>query len=154
MTKSRPTWERLPSKSVFYYRSPNQGNSYVMSFLYTFEGKSSEETFFAYCFPYTYTDLQRYLYRLERKRLPFFTRTLLTRTVQFRRLDLLTITAPDTSGAVLNPKRIVVSRPAAAAAAVAAAAARAAAAAACCCCCCCLLLLLLLLLLLPLLLRQ
>ena len=24
-----------------------------MSFVYTFEGKASEETFFAYCFPYT-----------------------------------------------------------------------------------------------------
>jgi hypothetical protein len=29
------------------------GNSYIMSFVYTFEGKASEETFFAYCFPYT-----------------------------------------------------------------------------------------------------
>ena len=37
MSKSNPNWERLPSKSVFYYRAPAHNNSYVMSFLYAFE---------------------------------------------------------------------------------------------------------------------
>ena len=93
-TTAQPKWERMPSKSVFYYRSPAHGQSYIMSFVYVFEQAASEH-FFAYCFPYTYTDLQRYLYRLERRALPFVQRVEIARTLQHRRLDLLTITAPD-----------------------------------------------------------
>lgn len=37
--------------------------AYVMSFLFQFAGASDAPYYFAYSFPYTYTDLQRYLYR-------------------------------------------------------------------------------------------
>ncbi|CAN0073672.1 unnamed protein product, partial [Scytosiphon promiscuus] len=65
-SRRRPQWIRIPSSQVFYYRSPKgPGNrmAYVMSFLYRFDGDKDGPYYFAYAFPYTYTDLQRYLYR-------------------------------------------------------------------------------------------
>eukprot|EP00297_Palpitomonas_bilix_P006051 CAMPEP_0113883720 /NCGR_PEP_ID=MMETSP0780_2-20120614/9779_1 /TAXON_ID=652834 /ORGANISM="Palpitomonas bilix" /LENGTH=423 /DNA_ID=CAMNT_0000871101 /DNA_START=74 /DNA_END=1345 /DNA_ORIENTATION=+ /assembly_acc=CAM_ASM_000599 len=89
-SESRQKWERIPSKSVFYYRSPRHKMNYVMSFLFQFD-QADEIYSFAYCYPYSYSDLQRYLLALEMRQMSFFSRDLLTRTVQGRRLDLLTI---------------------------------------------------------------
>ncbi|CBJ33673.1 ATP/GTP binding protein-like 4 [Ectocarpus siliculosus] len=174
-SRGRPHWNRIPSSQVLYYRSPKgPGNrmAYVMSFLFKFDVAAAAPYFFAYAFPYTYTDLQRYLYRdpyfvswngtrirvfqlgiaahevllsfipgshardnasatkqfhlctytgrfiwcsyccaapfdvsslfpdnmmasLERLKLPFLQREALCRTLQQRRVDLLTITAPE-----------------------------------------------------------
>ena len=93
-TSFSPKWERLPSKGVYYYRCPAHGHSYIMSFVYVFE-RSDAEYYFSYCFPYTYTELQRYLYRIERRQLPYVQREQVARTLQHRRLDMLTITNPD-----------------------------------------------------------
>eukprot|EP00904_Undaria_pinnatifida_P004320 jgi/Undpi1/1388/HiC_scaffold_11.g04780.m1 len=97
-SRRRPQWNRIPSTQVLYYRSPKgPGNrmAYVMSFLFQFDGVKDAPYYFAYSFPYTYTDLQRYLYSLERQEMPFFRREILSRTLQQRRVELLTITAPD-----------------------------------------------------------
>eukprot|EP00903_Cladosiphon_okamuranus_P010151 g9612.t1 len=97
-SKRRPQWDRIPSSQVLYYRSPKgpgERMAYVMSFLFQFHGATDAPYYFAYSFPYTYTDLQRYLYSVERQGLPFLRREVLCRTLQERRVELLTITAPE-----------------------------------------------------------
>jgi murein tripeptide amidase MpaA len=93
-SSTRPTWQRVPERNVFYYRCPKHKNNYVLSFLFEFD-KEDDVYFFAYSFPYTYTDLQKYLYGLDQLNLPYYKRELLCRTVQHRRLDILTITSPN-----------------------------------------------------------
>ena len=93
---SRPKWQRIPSKTVYYYRCPDHRKNYVMSFAFCFDRADENEVYhFSYSYLYTYTRLQSYLDNIEKKHLPYFKRELLTSTVQQRRLDLLTITAPD-----------------------------------------------------------
>ncbi|XP_039259503.1 cytosolic carboxypeptidase 6-like [Styela clava] len=93
---SRPKWQRIPSKNVFYYRCPDHRKNYVMSFAFCFDKADDCEVYhFSYSFPYTYTRLQTYLDKLERKCLPFVKRELLTLTVQQRRLDMITVTSPE-----------------------------------------------------------
>ncbi|XP_078574073.1 cytosolic carboxypeptidase 6-like isoform X2 [Branchiostoma floridae x Branchiostoma japonicum] len=91
---SRPRWQRVPPKNVYYYRCPDHRKNYVMSFAFCFD-REDDVYQFAYCFPYTYTRLQSYLEAIEKKNLDYFNRELLCLTVQQRRLDLLTITAPE-----------------------------------------------------------
>ena len=89
----RPYWERMPEGCVYYYRSARHNKQYVLSFPFCFE-RADEVYYFAYCFPYTYSYLQRFLQTLDAKGLPHLRRECLTRTVQERRLDLLTISSP------------------------------------------------------------
>ncbi|XP_062250790.1 cytosolic carboxypeptidase 6 [Platichthys flesus] len=94
---SRPKWQRLPAKNVYYYRCPDHRRNYVMSFAFCFD-REDDVYQFAYCYPYTYSRLQHYLASLERRNLPYLQREQLGLSVQQRRLDLLTITnseAPD-----------------------------------------------------------
>ncbi|XP_054905031.1 cytosolic carboxypeptidase 6 isoform X2 [Poeciliopsis prolifica] len=88
---SRPKWQRLPPKNVYYYRCPDHRRNYVMSFAFCFD-REDDVYQFAYCYPYTYTRLQHYLASLERRNLPYLQREQLGLSVQQRRLDLLTIT--------------------------------------------------------------
>uniref|UniRef100_A0A1A8S2D1 Cytosolic carboxypeptidase 6 n=2 Tax=Nothobranchius TaxID=28779 RepID=A0A1A8S2D1_9TELE len=88
---SRPKWQRLPPKNVYYYRCPDHRRNYVMSFAFCFD-RENDVYQFAYCYPYTYTRLQHYLASLERRNLPYLQREQLGLSVQQRRLDLLTIT--------------------------------------------------------------
>ena len=92
-TSTRPHWERLPPKSVYYYRSPRHDRQYVLSFPFCFE-RADETYFFAYCFPYTFSYLQRFLYALENRGMPYFRRETLCRTLQERKCDLLAISSP------------------------------------------------------------
>uniref|UniRef100_A0A674DD35 BEN domain containing 5 n=1 Tax=Salmo trutta TaxID=8032 RepID=A0A674DD35_SALTR len=93
---SRPKWQRLPTKNVYYYRCPDHRRNYVMSFAFCFD-REEDVYQFAYCYPYTYTRLQHYLESLERRNLDYLQREQLGLSVQQRRLDLLTITSPDIS---------------------------------------------------------
>ncbi|XP_026709155.1 cytosolic carboxypeptidase 6-like isoform X5 [Athene cunicularia] len=89
---SRPKWQRIPSKNVYYYRCPDHRKNYVMSFAFCFDRE--DDTYqFAYCYPYTYTRLQHYLDNLQRRNMDYFCRELLGLSVK-RQLDLLTITSP------------------------------------------------------------
>jgi hypothetical protein len=92
-SSGRPYWERMPTTSVYYYRSPRHDRQYVVSFPFCFE-RAEETYYFAYCFPYTYSYLQRFLAAIEGKNFPFLVRECLTRSLQERRLDLLTISSP------------------------------------------------------------
>uniref|UniRef100_A0A8C3CLB7 BEN domain-containing protein 5 n=1 Tax=Cairina moschata TaxID=8855 RepID=A0A8C3CLB7_CAIMO len=90
---SRPKWQRIPSKNVYYYHCPDHRKNYVMSFAFCFDRE--DDTYqFAYCYPYTYTRLQHYLDNLQRRNMDYFCRELLGLSVQRRQLDLLTITSP------------------------------------------------------------
>eukprot|EP00698_Gefionella_okellyi_P002295 TRINITY_DN12107_c0_g1_i1.p1 TRINITY_DN12107_c0_g1~~TRINITY_DN12107_c0_g1_i1.p1 ORF type:complete len:435 (-),score=66.82 TRINITY_DN12107_c0_g1_i1:93-1397(-) len=92
-SSSRKDWERMPSRQVFYYRSPRHKKNYILSFLFTFD-REDDTYFFAYSYPFTYTDLQRQLHIIDTQRFPYVRRELLCRSVQNRRVDLLTITSP------------------------------------------------------------
>ncbi|KAL8172933.1 UNVERIFIED_CONTAM: Cytosolic carboxypeptidase 6 [Gekko kuhli] len=90
---SRPKWQRLPPKNVYYYRCPDHRKNYVMSFAFCFDRE--EDVFqFAYCYPYTYTRLQHYLDNLQKRDMDYFCREFLGYSVQQRQLDLLTVTNP------------------------------------------------------------
>ena len=39
---SRPQWYRIPPRSVFYYRSPDHHNNYVMSFAFAFDREEDQ----------------------------------------------------------------------------------------------------------------
>ncbi|XP_044884003.1 cytosolic carboxypeptidase 6 isoform X4 [Mauremys mutica] len=90
---SRPKWQRLPPKNVYYYRCPDHRKNYVMSFAFCFD-REDDIFQFAYCYPYTYTRLRHYLDNLQRRNMDYFYRELLGLSVQQRQLDLLTITNP------------------------------------------------------------
>ncbi|KAM4722111.1 BEN domain-containing protein 5 isoform 1-T1 [Rhinophrynus dorsalis] len=98
---SRPKWQRLPAKYVYYYRCPDHHKNYVMSFAFCFD-REDDVYQFAYCYPYTYTRLQHYLENLDRRNLDYVRRELLGLSVQQRRLDLLTITNPENKSDLEN----------------------------------------------------
>ena len=50
----RPRWQRMPSRHVFYYRSNNHNNNYVLSFAFCFD-KEDEVYQFAMCQPFSYS---------------------------------------------------------------------------------------------------
>ncbi|KAG2373756.1 hypothetical protein C9374_011845 [Naegleria lovaniensis] len=111
-SSSRNRWERIPEKQVYYYRkekgskrnSVSQQGSNLLSFVFVFDNEQDEYKF-AYCYPYSYTDLQKFLFFIECKNFPYFKRSLLCRSVQQRRCDLLTITNIKPSSS--SKKRIV-----------------------------------------------
>ena len=92
-SSGRPYWERLPPTAAYYYRSPRHDRQYVLSFPFCFE-RADETYYFAYCFPYTYSYLQRFLFALEGRALPHLVRDCLCRSLQERRLELLTVSSP------------------------------------------------------------
>ncbi|XP_065378957.1 BEN domain-containing protein 5 isoform X3 [Macaca fascicularis] len=91
---SRPKWQRLPPKNVYYYRCPDHRKNYVMSFAFCFD-REEDIYQFAYCYPYTYTRFQHYLDSLQKRNMDYFFREQLGQSVQQRQLDLLTITSPE-----------------------------------------------------------
>lgn len=90
---SRPRWQRIPAKNVFYYKSPEHNRNYVMSFAFAFD-READVYQFSYCFPYTYNKLQLYLNDIENMNLDYIKRNQLCLSVQQRNVDLLTITSP------------------------------------------------------------
>jgi hypothetical protein len=92
---TRPNWERIPEKHVYYYRNPKQkGSVYLLSFLFAFD-LPDDEYFFAYSYPYTNSMLRQFLYFISLKHLPYFSRETICKTVQNRDVELLTITSPE-----------------------------------------------------------
>uniref|UniRef100_A0A914DBA3 Uncharacterized protein n=1 Tax=Acrobeloides nanus TaxID=290746 RepID=A0A914DBA3_9BILA len=72
-------WSRIAARHIFYYRSQAHGDRFILSFVHIF--RSIDRTEFAYCIPYSYTKLQKFLMQLESRHLPFFKRNPLTETV-------------------------------------------------------------------------
>ena len=59
-----PCRQRIPSKNVFYYRSPEHSKNYVLTIAFAFD-KEKDVYHFAYCYPYSYSRLQGYLSKLD-----------------------------------------------------------------------------------------
>ncbi len=108
---SRPRWERIPSKFVFNYADPRPKGQKtpLVSFLFKFDN-DRDEYFFAFCYPYTYSMLQRFLSRVGYANLNYVKREVLCKSLMGKRVDLLTITDPevpdDTKKVVLITARI------------------------------------------------
>ena len=81
----------------------------MLSFTYVFE-HSDDVCYFAYCHPYTYSDLQLYLHGLRNdiSRSPFVKKSLLCKTIAGNNCDLLTITAPAKSENELKSRVAIV----------------------------------------------
>ena len=77
---SRPKWQRIPPKNVFYYRCPEHKKNYVMSCVFCFDVEDDVYQF-AYAFPYSYTKLQNYLQILDNRSLDYYERELLAMSV-------------------------------------------------------------------------
>ena len=72
-----------------------EASYYTLTFCYRFE-HDGDEVFFAYNYPYTYTELQAYLENIESNpsHQKIFKRNLLCRTLAGNRVDLITISQP------------------------------------------------------------
>jgi len=100
----RTTWERLRDLPTF----STQENNFSMSFKFRNLEEPDSQVYFAFTYPYTYKELQTNLAKLEKKHsqanldftalqeLPsngiYFHREMVIRSLEHRRLDLLTIT--------------------------------------------------------------
>ncbi|KAK9693031.1 Zinc carboxypeptidase [Popillia japonica] len=103
---TRPKWQRIPKRNVFYYRSPVHQNNYVLSFTFGFD-REDEIFQFALAPPYSYSRLQSFLLSLDSKGRHskcFLKREIIGSTVQKRKLDLITIGAPEN----MNEKQRVI----------------------------------------------
>ncbi|KAK3260044.1 hypothetical protein CYMTET_30984, partial [Cymbomonas tetramitiformis] len=91
------SWYREGSNLSYYQNNIKRKNShYYYTFTCTFEFPYDHDTvYIAHCYPYTYTDLQRYLRHLEDdpKRRQRFRRRVLCQTLAGNNCDLLTITS-------------------------------------------------------------
>ncbi|KAH8247677.1 hypothetical protein KR038_007953 [Drosophila bunnanda] len=91
-SSSRPKWQRLPKRQVFFYRSAMHQGHYVLSFAFIFD---KEEDVYQFClaWPYSYSRLQSYLNVIDARQGADrrFTRCVLIKSLQNRNVDLLTI---------------------------------------------------------------
>ncbi|KAK2964823.1 putative Cytosolic carboxypeptidase Nna1 [Blattamonas nauphoetae] len=89
-------WHRV-GEDICYYSSPLKkkgSNFYTLTFQVEFPYGKGDTCCFAYCFPYSYSDLQMYLEALEKDtyRKQFIRRRVMCQTLAGNNLDLLTIT--------------------------------------------------------------
>ncbi|XP_068153107.1 cytosolic carboxypeptidase 6 [Drosophila tropicalis] len=91
-SSSRPKWQRLPKRQVFFYRSAMHQGHYVLSFAFIFD-KEDDVYQFCLAWPYSYSRLQSYLNVIDARQgaEKRFTRCVLVKTLQNRNVDLLTI---------------------------------------------------------------
>ncbi|KAJ3034568.1 Cytosolic carboxypeptidase 2 [Rhizophlyctis rosea] len=92
-------WHRVGT-DISYYRSADesayaQRALHTLTFSITFE-YARDTVYFAHCYPYTYSDLQRYLYNLKQDpvRSTLFRHRILCHSLGGNNLDLLTLTTP------------------------------------------------------------
>jgi len=90
---SRPKWQRIPRKYMYYFRSPQHNGHHILSLCQGFD-KEEDVYHFALSFPYSYSKCQAYLQLLEQRQYPFFRREVLAHSIQKRKVDIVTITSP------------------------------------------------------------
>lgn len=106
--------QRIPNTYVYYYKSPDHGNNYVLSFAFAFD--TDEERYqFALCYPYSYSRCQAYLDQLVTNHEDIVTRETIGQSIQERKLDMVTITSPsadnktvDKSGREVKKRTVLV----------------------------------------------
>lgn len=71
---------------------------YTFTFTHEFTGANNDQVYFAHCFPYTYSDLQDDLSRIEKDSYTqnFFYRNNLCRTLAGNKCEYITITSKET----------------------------------------------------------
>ena len=89
-------------------KAPATPTNFTLTFTHRFEF-SDDVCYFAYCHPYTYTDLQNYLCKLEmdERKSRSFRRSVLCKTIAGNNCDVLTVTAPAISADVLLTRVVV-----------------------------------------------
>jgi len=111
-------WRRC-GQDIKYYCNHNQAppvkggrergdrRYYTMTFTHLFD-KSNDVVFFAMCYPYTYTDLQRYLYTMQvnDERNSNFRREVLCKTLAGNDCDLITVTEMNCKSPTKLAKRL------------------------------------------------
>ena len=97
-------WHRVGSDIGYYqngYRRENvrfaQRYYYTFTFSHEFTGPDNDQVYFAHCFPYTYSDLQDDLTRIEKDSYTanFFYRNTLCRSLAGNKCEYITITSKD-----------------------------------------------------------
>ena len=72
--------QRLPARNVYYHRSTEHRNHYILSFAFAFD-REEDVYQFSVCFPFSYSRLQLYLSEVVKLKLPWIRRQLLANTV-------------------------------------------------------------------------
>ncbi|XP_063980792.1 cytosolic carboxypeptidase 6 isoform X2 [Diachasmimorpha longicaudata] len=98
---SKPKWQRIPRKHVFYYRSAQHQNHHVLTFAFNFD-REDDVYQFALTYPYSYTRYQGHLDNLCAK-CSSVKRETLASSVQKRKVELVTIG----SNIEERPRRVV-----------------------------------------------
>ena len=118
-SEAEKKWKRVGENVKYYAQQQQQKRSkkkkkrqrkfYVLSFTYSFT-KSNDKCYFSGGYPYTYTDLQNYLYKCQMSKEinKYLRRTCLCQTLSGNNCDMLTITEPTNSLAELNKRKGVV----------------------------------------------
>ena len=75
-----PCRQRIPSRNVFYYRSPEHNKNYVLTIAFAFDNEK-DVYHFSYCYPYSYSRLQAYLGRLDQMNAAYYRKELLAFSV-------------------------------------------------------------------------
>ncbi|XP_024879068.1 cytosolic carboxypeptidase-like protein 5 [Temnothorax curvispinosus] len=93
-------WERIREKPT--YTLDQRGNDFALSFLYYTPENSKAVTYFAFTYPFSYTDLQNYLRRIDARMGKrsvmsaddiYYHRECAIKSLEDRRLDVLTISS-------------------------------------------------------------
>lgn len=122
--KGETGWYRGGTNVCYYANAPSEikgdkkkkdgskSLTYTMKFTYTFT-HTNDTCYFAYCHPYTYTDMQNYLNKMQRRlessnNSSIMRRSVLCKTKAGNICDLLTVTAPAATPEELNDRPAVV----------------------------------------------
>lgn len=90
---SRPKWQRIDKKQCEWYEDTSQKNHYIIALFFEFDNEY-DQYYFAYCYPYSYTQLQKYIRSIELKNYPFLSHKVLCKTILNKNIDMLFITNP------------------------------------------------------------
>jgi len=110
-------WKRIGDDIGYFPSKERRGameggrekQMYTLSFTFDLT-KSADKLYIAPCYPYTYFDLQEYLYDVESnsQTSQFVHRTMLCKTLAGNRCDLVTITGPSSCKLPLRDRKVIV----------------------------------------------
>ncbi|XP_015599714.1 cytosolic carboxypeptidase 6 isoform X2 [Cephus cinctus] len=100
-SSSRPKWQRIPGRQVFYYKSLQHQNHHVLSFAFAFD-REEDVYQFALTYPYSYSRHVGHLDNLCAKCCDLVKRDTLAFSIQKRKVELTTI-----GSAGEHPRKVV-----------------------------------------------